>query len=167
MPHDVYDCVRLRPETGSDEDRAFMRRLFCTLDDVEFLSSYGPMADTLIDMQLQAREQQYRAQYPDGLFQLIVLENELIGRFATDRSADIWTAIDVALLPQYRGQAIGRRLMGALLRDADAAGRSVRACVRSDNLRARKLWLRLGFESGEQNLDHWSLLYVPADARRS
>ncbi|MHC4876347.1 MAG: GNAT family N-acetyltransferase [Planctomycetota bacterium] len=164
MSLEMYDRITLKLETGSDEDRAFLRRLFCSLDDAGFLQAYGAMADTLVDMQLLAREQQYRAQYPDGRFQLILLDGEPIGRFATDRNGDAWTAIDVALLPQYRGHAIGTRLMESLLRDADAAGRPVRACVRSDNTRARELWLSLGFEPVEQNLDHWSLLYSRRDA---
>jgi ribosomal protein S18 acetylase RimI-like enzyme len=153
--------VTTRPETNGDEDKAFLRRLFCSLDQVQPLLQMGGQAELLIDMQLKSREQQYRAMHPGASFELILANGEPIGRLATDCSATPWTLIDIAILPDFRGHQIGTHLVGKLLQSADSSGANVRASVHADNLQARRLWLSLGFQVTEERLDYWSLLYSP------
>ncbi len=154
--------ITTRPESDIEEDRQFLRRLFCSLDQVQTLMQFGDQAELLIDMQLQAREQQYHALYPDGSFELILLRGEPIGRLAIDRSDSPWTLIDIAIMPEFRGHAVGSSLIRELLQSACDVKIDVRASVHADNLHARRLWLNLGFQVVEERLDYWSLLYSPA-----
>ena len=156
--------VTTRPETNSEEDSAFMRRLFCRLAQVQPLLQMGGQAELLIDMQLKSREQQYRAMYPGGSFELILANGKPIGRLATDCSATPWSLIDIAILPEFRGQQIGTHFVGKLLESAENSRTEVRASVHADNLQARRLWLSLGFQVTEERLDYWSLLYSPQQA---
>lgn len=66
-------------------------------------------------MQLRSREQQYRAVYPSGSFQLVLLHSQLIGRVAIDRSVEPWSLIDIAFLPEYRGHRLGTHVVQNLL----------------------------------------------------
>ena len=156
-PHDIT----LRAEDGSTEDREFLRKLFCSLDQVQSLLQMGDQGEQLIEMQLRAREQQYRAMFPNGSFDLVLLDDEPIGRIATDRSSEPWSLIDIAILPEFRSQRIGSTLVKNLLRSARDENCQVSASVMACNVRARTLWLQLGFKVVEEQLDYWSLLYSP------
>ncbi len=164
MPEVSVQDVTLRPENGSEEDNAFMRTLFCSLEQVQSLMLIGKQAEPLIDMQLRAREQQYRTVYPNGEFQLILLDGEPIGRVATDQTTDVWRLIDIALMPAWRGYRLGGQLVERFLRSADAAGCDVAASVLASNVKALKLWLRIGFQVVEERPDYWSLIYTSAQS---
>jgi RimJ/RimL family protein N-acetyltransferase len=57
-------------------------------------------------------------------------------------------ALGMGLLPAYRGQRLGERLLRACLDKARAKGLTrIYLQVRADNLRAVRLYERLGFES--------------------
>ena len=162
MPAIRLQDVTFRPETDSDEDSTFMRKLFCSLEQVQSLMQFGEQAELLIDMQLRSREQQYRVVYPDGSFQLILLNGEPVGRFATDQSNDTWHIIDIALMPACRGHLLGMRIVQQFLRSADAAGRAVAASVLASNVKARKLWQHVGFQVVDEKPDYWYLLFSPS-----
>lgn len=54
--------------------------------------------------------------------------------------------LGIGVLPEYRGHGLGRRLIEAALRAADAAGfERVDLTVRADNIRAATLYERVGF----------------------
>ena len=61
-----------------------------------------------------------------------------------DRSGDEIHLVDIALLPEFRGQGIGTRLLEVVQTEAEAAGLPVGLSVAKDN-RALNLYGRLGF----------------------
>lgn len=146
--------IDLRDETDSQADTDFMRELFCSLPQNRALLEID---EFLVEIQLRSREQQYRAQYPDASFQLILLEGRLVGRLASSRVGDPWAMIDIALLPESQSRGIGTRLVRDLINDATDEGCDVCASVAAGNVRAQSLWLRLGFEVIQKRRDYWSL----------
>ena len=95
--------VTLRDESDDADDRAFMRELFGSLDSMQHLSTLGPAAEQMIDMQLDIREQQYRARFSDAAFQLILLDGRPVGRIVVDRTDGEWHLVDIAVLPANAG----------------------------------------------------------------
>jgi ribosomal protein S18 acetylase RimI-like enzyme len=70
--------------------------------------------------------------------------------------------VDIALLPEHRGQGIGRRLIEGLFAEAAGAGKAVRLHVGKDN-RAVPLYTRLGFQIIGDKETHFFMEWRPAD----
>jgi ribosomal protein S18 acetylase RimI-like enzyme len=70
------------------------------------------------------------------------------GRFYVHRGESEIRIIDIALLPEHRGNGIGSALLRALLSEADAGGKSVTIHVERLNP-ALRLYKRLGFALAE------------------
>lgn len=154
--------VTLRDESDDADDRAFMRQLFGTLESMQHLSALGPAAEQMIDMQLNIREQQYRVSFPNAAFQLILLEDRPVGRIVVDRTEGQWHLVDIAVLPECRGNGVGTQVVGNMLQAAARAGQSVGASVLTSNVGARRLWLRLGFVVTREELDYTWLRFEPS-----
>lgn len=135
---------------AGEADRAFLQRLDASLhgwlDAVEGLAEEQRVA--LVDMQTRAREQAYRAAWPQA--RCLVIEQSVagaarpIGRIWYARSADALHLVDIALLPEHRGRGVGAACMARLIDEATAAGLALTLQVAEDNP-ARRLYARLGF----------------------
>jgi ribosomal protein S18 acetylase RimI-like enzyme len=110
--------------------------------------------------QFELQHSCYMDAYPNAAFDLIASGEEVIGRLYVDRRADEIRIIDIALLPQYRGQGIGGAILESLLDEAASRdqGQVVRIHVEHMNP-AMRLYLRLGFheikDKGIYKLMEW------------
>ncbi len=97
--------------------------------------------------------------FPAARFDIVRYRGRRVGRLYVDRRADEIRIIDIALLPERRGDGIGGAMMQALLDEAAAAGKPVRIHVEKFN-RALGLYRRLGFsqieDQGVYLLMEWS-----------
>lgn len=150
----------LRPEV--ETDKPFRLALFRT--------SRGPGWDQLplpadmlarmMEQQFHAQTQGYRAAYPRARLEIVMVDGEPVGRLATDRDAEAVRLIDIAVIPERRGQGIGRAILRALMDEAAAAGTSVTLQVARDNLGAQRLYHRLGFALSAADETHLSLCWL-------
>ena len=99
---------------------------------------------TFLRSQAEAQDAYYRQVYPDAQFLVVTRDGLPIGRLYVVRLHDEIRIIDVALLPEFRGQEIGTALVVGVIRDAAAAGLAVRLHVEPWNP-AKRLYERLGF----------------------
>lgn len=84
---------------------------------------------------------------PPWMFFVAEMEGEVIGFAIGRRAADEGEVLNVAVLPERRGQGVGRRLLEKLIAKMEAEGvKSVFLEVRESNLLARSLYGILGFE---------------------
>src|SRR5580698_8421106 len=79
-------------------------------------------ADDLLRMQFAAQQAGYRARFPRAEFSIIHRGPVPVGSMIVDRSCDEIRLVDIALLPQFRGQGIGTRLLEIVQTEAEAAG---------------------------------------------
>jgi len=105
--------------------------------------------EAFLRMQFNAQDSYYHAQWPDASYDLIVGDDEPLGRLYVERGEDVWQVLDIALLPEHRGKGIGTRLLSDILSEADAAAKPVQIYVERFNP-ARHLYDRLGFEPVEE-----------------
>ena len=97
-----------------------------------------------LDMQFQAQHAHYQKHYPTAHWLVIAREDDSIGRLYLDRWAREHRLIDIALLPEHRGQGYGMALLQDLIDEAAAAGKPLSIHVEKNNP-AMTLYRRLGF----------------------
>lgn len=149
-----------------ETDAAFRLALFRT--------SRGPGWDQLplpadmlarvMEQQFHAQTQGYRAAYPQARLEIVTMNTEPVGRLATQRDADALHLIDIAVVPERRGQGIGGAILRALMDEAAATGRPVTLHVARDNLAAQRLYHRLGFALAGADETHLTLAWPAGSA---
>ena len=115
--------------------------------------------------QFEAQDHEYRRAYPDGIFSVIELSTNPVGRLYLRHGECDTRVIDLALLPEYRGWGIGSRILGDLAREADPAGRTLSIHVEVFNSGARRLYERFGFDLDEDKGVYLLLTRPPQSSR--
>ncbi len=124
----------------------------------------------IMEQQFHAQTQGYRADYPQARFEIVTVGGAPVGRLVTDRRpADGLHLVDIALMPERRGQGIGESILRDLMEEAAAAGTAMTLQVARDNLAAQRLYLRLGFVATAASETHFTLRWPapPASLTRT
>jgi ribosomal protein S18 acetylase RimI-like enzyme len=141
----MTEAITLRPV--SSEDRTFLYEVYASTRAEEL--SVVPWDDAqkaaFLLMQFNAQDTYYHDQYPNGAFDVILIEGEPAGRLYVNRGPDEMRIIDIAMLPAYRNRRIGTHLIGALQTEAALARKPLRIHVERFNP-ALRLYERLGFQ---------------------
>jgi ribosomal protein S18 acetylase RimI-like enzyme len=136
--------VTLRPATA-DDDR-FLEEIYAGTRAAELASV--PWTDdqkaAFLHMQFAAQAQYYREHYPDTSFDVIVLDDQPVGRLYVARWTREIRIVDIALLPECCNRGIGTTLIRELQAEAQAASKPLRIHVERFNP-ALRLYDRLGF----------------------
>ncbi|WP_330115142.1 GNAT family N-acetyltransferase [Pseudomonas sp. JS3066] len=136
--------LNLRPIANAD--MAFLRELYSTTRADEMASTgwSQPAIDAFLAQQFDAQHRYYQEHYHDAQFSLICHRSQAIGRLYVFRGPNTLNLIDIALLPDWRGQGIGTRYLQALTKEADETGKAIRLFVEPGNP-ATRLYSRFGF----------------------
>lgn len=134
----------LRPAT--DRDREFLVAVYSSTRTEELaVVPWGEeQLDGFLRMQFDAQDTEYRRLNPEARFDVVEVDGRRAGRLYVDRRSETIRILDIALLPRFRGQGIGERLIRPLQDEAAASGRTVSIHVEVTN-RAERLYTRLGF----------------------
>lgn len=152
---------RLRFRPIQDTDQPFLCRLYASTrtEELALTGWNDAQQQAFLRQQFEAQHAFYSQHFSAARFDLILLDDEPVGRLYVDRRADEIRIIDIALLPDCRNRGIGRGLLQALLDEAGAAGKPVRIHVEKHNP-ALRLYRRLGFrtveDKGVYDLLEWS-----------
>ncbi|MDG4550378.1 MAG: GNAT family N-acetyltransferase [Candidatus Contendobacter sp.] len=148
------------------EDRDFLFRVYAStrLEELALTHWDEAQKQAFLVQQFEAQDHHYRTHYPGARLDLIVLDDEPIGRLYVARWKDEIRIMDIALLPEHRNRGIGGRLLRELLEEAAATGRRLTIHVERYNP-ALRLYRRLGFAPvGETGV--YLLLAVEPPANR-
>ena len=104
--------------------------------------------DAFLRMQFDAQDAWWRENYAAASFDVIVVDGEPAGRLYVHRGPSEIRIVDIALLPEHRGNGIGTLLLDGLLAEGDGGGKSVTIHVERMNP-ALRLYERLGFSVAE------------------
>jgi ribosomal protein S18 acetylase RimI-like enzyme len=138
----------LRP-IGPD-DNAFLARVYASSRAEELAVTGWPeeLKANFCRSQFDAQTKYYAENYPSASFQIVERDGWPIGRLYVDRWGSEIRIVDITLLPEFRGNGIGTKLLGELQDEARRAGKSLTIHVERFN-RAVGLYQRLGFQQVE------------------
>lgn len=152
--------------TEVDADIPFLRRLYISTRWEEL----APVIDwtvaqkiAFLESQFALQRHHYRKYYGASEFAVIEKNGGPAGRIYIDRQDSLLAVVDIALLPEYRGQGAGTALMQAVCAEARAAGKKVSICVEKFNP-AQNLYRRLGFREVADEGIHWIMEWRSGEA---
>lgn len=154
-------AVRLRP-VGED-DLEFLQAVYASSREAEL--AHVPWSDdqraAFLQMQFTAQLNHYREHLPAAEHDIILIDERPAGRLYAERREREIRILDITLLTAERNRGVGSGLIGALLAEADAAGKSVSIYVENFNP-SRRLFERLGFRVIEDDGLNLLLEHTPA-----
>jgi ribosomal protein S18 acetylase RimI-like enzyme len=141
----MAEGITLRPVSAADE--AFLRQVYASTrtEELAQVPWDHEQKTTFLRMQFDAQARYYHEVYPNGAFDVILIEGEPAGRLYVNRGPDEVRIIDIAMLPAFRNRRIGTHLIGALQAEAALARKPLRIHVERFNP-ALRLYERLGFQ---------------------
>lgn len=117
-----------------------------------------------LQMQFEAQHTYYQQHYADADFLIILKDEASIGRLYLYRTPEEIRIVDIALLPAYRQQGLGSKLLEDILAEARQTQRRVRIHVERFNP-ALRLYQRLGFvEIGEHGV-YYLMEWLPREGQ--
>ena len=140
----MHKKIHFRPI--SEEDQTFLYSLYASTREDELTQTGWTNfeKENFLRQQFVAQHEFYMEQFSNAQFQIIQAENKPIGRLYIDHRSDEIRLIDIALLPEYRNQGIGKSILTDIINDAAKANKPVRIHVERYNP-ALHLYERLGF----------------------
>ncbi|MBL8482569.1 MAG: GNAT family N-acetyltransferase [Rhodocyclaceae bacterium] len=136
----------LRLRTLRDEDDAFLRHLYACIrkPELDLLNWDAGREAAFLQTQFDSQQQYYHTFYPGAQFDLVMLGDEPIGCFYVLQDGGDFRVIDLAILPEHRGNGYATAVLTALMHEAHRAGCSVSIHLEPYNP-AVSLYQRLGF----------------------
>ena len=155
----------LRPET--DDDIPFLMRLYASTREDELAPApwSTEQKQAFLASQFQAQRYHYRTYFPGCAFDVIERRGGPAGRLYLDVRASRLHIVDIALLPEWRGQGLGTAILEALQSSARAGGRGVDIFVEKFNP-ALRLYRRLGFTDVADHEVYLEMEWLP-EARQA
>ena len=144
----------LRPV--QDEDEATLLEIYSSTraDEMILVPWDAAQKQAFVQMQFRAQQNHYRSYFPQARHEMILAEEQLIGRLYVDRRENESRILDITLLPQARGRGIGTQILLDLMMEAAHDNKSCSIYVESHN-RSLGLFERLGFVKTEENGASW------------
>jgi ribosomal protein S18 acetylase RimI-like enzyme len=143
-----HPAVELRPVKPGDD--AFLRRVYASTraEELAVVPWDEAQKESFIHAQFAAQDRWYREHYAGASFDVVLIDGEPAGRFYVHRGEDEIRIMDIALLPEHRGNGVGTSLLRDLLAEAEAGRKRVTIHVERVNP-ALALYERLGFRVAE------------------
>jgi ribosomal protein S18 acetylase RimI-like enzyme len=156
----MKDNITFRPIT--DDDLDFLYRVYASTREAELaLTDWSDsQKEEFLKMQFNAQHSHYQKHYPKAAFQVILLNNEPIGRLYLERMEKEFRLIDIALLPVHRNKGIGTGLIMNIMEEAAQEQKPVRIHVEEFNP-AIRLYERLKFNKIEMRGVYWFMEWKP------
>ena len=142
--------ITIRP--ARDDERPFLYRVYASTRQAEVAQTGWSAVEqeAFLMQQFEFQDQHYRRYDPPPLFGIIEADGQPIGRWYNQTTEQTHQLMDIALLPEWRGQGIGGKLIRDLVDRADREGRAISLYVERFNP-AYRLYVRLGFREIEEN----------------
>jgi ribosomal protein S18 acetylase RimI-like enzyme len=157
------DQITFRPITPDDQE--FLYHLYASTRENELAVVDWSEAEkaSFLRMQFNAQHKFYMESFTQASFQIILLQDEPIGRLYIDRRQDEIRLIDIALLAEHRNKGIGSTLLTGILAEGQQANLPVRIHVERFNP-ALRLYNRLGFQKIDDQGVYYLMEWSPVGA---
>lgn len=153
--------LNLRPALPSDEPLLFRLYASTRAEEMALIGWEEAQWNAFLQMQLNMQRRSYEMRFPSAEHSIILYGGQEIGRLMVNRGESEILLVDIALLPEFRGRAIGGSLIKGLQEEAARDGKAVRLQVVETNP-ARRLYERLGFVKVNGDGIYLDMLWRPA-----
>jgi ribosomal protein S18 acetylase RimI-like enzyme len=153
LPPDQAGEPALRAVRSADDDLLLQIYASTRADELDLVDWAPGQRVAFERMQFMAQRQDWAARFPHAVHSVVEVDGVGVGRIVVEEDGERILIVDLALLPSLRGRGVGTTLLQGVLDRADARALPVRLHVEPDN-RARRLYLRLGFEVVERGPTH-------------
>lgn len=136
--------IALRPITADDTELLYRIYAGTRTEELAPVPWTQEQKDAFLEMQFRAQHADYQRNYPDAAYDVIECDGVAAGRLYVHRLPAEIRVIDIAMLPDFRGNGIGTQLLSELIREAGSAGKPLSIHVEKQNP-AMRLYQRLGF----------------------
>src|SRR4051812_15524272 len=145
-----------------DADLPFLARVYASTRTEELALTAWSDAEkaVFLEHQFNGQHAHYRKYYPNADWLVALRGDEAIGRLYLERWPSEHRIIDIAFLPEHRGQGFGEAVLRDLMDEAAACGKAVSIHVEKQNP-AMRLYRRLGFVSIEDKGVHDLMRWTP------
>ena len=139
----MIHVVLKQAESG---DEAFLYHLYASTrkEEIERWGWPQQAQEAFLAMQFQAQQKSYKLQYGDADQQIIMQDDNRVGRVITAHTGKTIILADISILPPYRNQGIGSTILHMLQDEARLCQIPIYLHVRMDNP-AQFLYQRRGF----------------------
>lgn len=127
-------------------DLVFLANVYSSTRKEELAQTGWPIEqqNSFLYQQFDAQHKHYQAYYPEASFDVILLNDEPVGRLYVSRWEKQIRIVDIALLNEFRGQKIGTQLLQGLFSEARDKQQYVSIHVEKNN-QAMAWYIKLGF----------------------
>ena len=144
--------ISLRPFRPDDQEFLFELYASTRLHEIAGFGWPAAQQEIFLRMQFNAQYRAYEAAYGQAEHQIMEQDGKPVGRIMVLWEKDFALLVDIALLTEHRGRAIGGDLLRDLIEKSTRAGVPLRLQVLKTNP-ALRLYQRLGFIStGEDQM---------------
>jgi ribosomal protein S18 acetylase RimI-like enzyme len=150
----------LRPEGANDQD--FIDALYASTRWEELAPAPWPdeAKRSFLFEQARLQSDHYQRNYPGAALCIVEHAGRAVGRLYLYASPGEFRLMDIALVPERRGQGHGERMLRALMAVAAAQTRRITLHVEPNNP-AQRLYARLGFGLDEDRGVYHFLAWSP------
>ena len=151
---------------AQDNDLPWLRDLYASTRAEEMAPVPWPeiAKRSFLEQQFGLQHQHYMKHFGDADFLAIEhAESGPVGRYYLQRAAPDHLIVDISLFPGLRGQGIGRTLIEASQRAAQALGHGMQLHVAQHNHAARRLYERLAFIATPSTQTHQHMRWYPGE----
>ena len=154
--------ITLRPVGTDDHD--FLVEVYGSTraEELALVPWTAEQQQAFVQSQFAAQQNHYAKKYPAASHDIIVSDNQRVGRLYVARLDQEIRIVDITLLPAERNAGIGSYLIKQLLDEANRSGKITRIYVEEFNPSLR-LFERLGFSPSEQHGIHLLMQCNPRD----
>jgi GNAT superfamily N-acetyltransferase len=134
----------------TDDDLPFVETLYASTRTEELAQAGWPttLREHFLKQQNDAQHRHYRATYTGADWLIVERAGAPIGRLYLLESEQEYRIVDISLLPELRGEGLGKALISDVVAGARIAGKNITLHVERTNP-ARRLYARLGFAEVE------------------
>jgi ribosomal protein S18 acetylase RimI-like enzyme len=151
--------LKLRPI--NELDLAFLSQLYAStrMDELRVTGWSSAQKEIFLHSQFQLQHNHYQQQFAAAQFQILEINSNSIGRLYYSWERNNLRLIDIALLPDYRHQGIGGKLVRELMARVEEQKGKLTLYVDINNP-ARNWYIKLGFIATDDSLvnDAYQLL---------
>jgi ribosomal protein S18 acetylase RimI-like enzyme len=141
--------MKITLEKATESDEKFVENLYFSTrkDEFAILGWSETQLEMFLKMQFESQQQSYKMQFPEAENSVIKKGEIAVGRLIVERTENEIRLVDIALLPEFRGQGIGGKIIKDLISEAENKRLPLTLTVLKTNDGALRLYQRLGFIS--------------------